>query len=178
MLCYQSWKCVWKWYFWKDCHFSWGHWVDSHSLSCDLVERSLWSPDPCWSTFGSVCVFFLGGESTMGPLCYENVTQASVPITVFRWNLKFDKNLECSSLKLAPLIPTKFCTCDKELRCRDVWKTSLWSVKYILSQSMANFSQISNLIEILLVEQAPGVHYTYKNLVGCLATWPLNLCPV
>ena len=35
---------------------------------------------------------------------------APVPLTVFRLNSKFDKNLECSSLKHAQPITTTFCT--------------------------------------------------------------------
>ena len=34
---------------------------------------------------------------------------------------------------------------------------SLWSVEYILDQSIANFGRISNSIEISLVERAPGL---------------------
>ena len=37
-------------------------------------------------------------------------SQAPVPLTVFQSNSKFDKNLECCSLKYAQLITTKFCT--------------------------------------------------------------------
>ena len=44
----------------------------------------------------------------------------------------------------------------RQCNCRDVCKISLWSVKYILNQSTANFGQISNSIEISLVGQAPG----------------------
>ena len=36
--------------------------------------------------------------------------QAPVPLTVFRSNLTFDQNLECSSLKCVLPITTKFCT--------------------------------------------------------------------
>ena len=36
--------------------------------------------------------------------------QAPVPLTVFRSNLTFDQNLECSSLKYVLPITTKFCT--------------------------------------------------------------------
>ena len=35
---------------------------------------------------------------------------APVPLTIFRSNLNFDQNLECSSLKYALPITTKFCT--------------------------------------------------------------------
>ena len=44
----------------------------------------------------------------------------------------------------------------QQLHYRDVYKISLWSVKYILSQSTESFGQISNLIEILLVGGSPG----------------------
>ena len=37
--------------------------------------------------------------------------QAPVLLTVFRLNLKFNQNLECSSLKYVQPITTKFCTC-------------------------------------------------------------------
>ena len=43
-----------------------------------------------------------------------------------------------------------------QLHCHDVCKILLWSVEYILNQSTANFGQISNLIEIVLVGRAPG----------------------
>ena len=36
--------------------------------------------------------------------------QAPVPLTLFRSNSKFDQNVECSSLKYASPITTKFCT--------------------------------------------------------------------
>ena len=36
--------------------------------------------------------------------------QAPVPLTVFRSNLEFDQNLECSRLKYAQPITRKFCT--------------------------------------------------------------------
>ena len=67
-------------------------------------------------------------------------------------SIQFVQNLEC--IKYAQPIATKFCTC----HCRDVCKISLWSVEYwyILNQSMANFDQISNSIEIPFVGQATG----------------------
>ena len=40
--------------------------------------------------------------------------------------------------------------------CCDVCRISLWSVENILNKSTGNFGQISNLIEILLVGQAPA----------------------
>ena len=40
----------------------------------------------------------------------QNLSQAPVPVTLFRLNLKFNKKLKCSSLKCAQLITTKFCT--------------------------------------------------------------------
>ena len=46
-----------------------------------------------------------------------------LPLTIFWSNLKLDQNLECSRLKCTVPITTK---------CRDMWKISLWSVKYIL----------------------------------------------
>ena len=64
------------------------------------------------------------------------MSQAPVPLTIFRSNLKFDKNLDCFR--------------------RDVCKMSLWSVAHILNQSTANLGRISNSIEISLVGQAPG----------------------
>ena len=35
---------------------------------------------------------------------------APFPLMIFRLNLKFDQNVQCSGLKCTPLITTKFCT--------------------------------------------------------------------
>ena len=48
----------------------------------------------------------------------------------------------------------------RQLHCRDMRKILLWSVEYIINQSTANCGRISNLIEISLVGQAPGPHFT------------------
>ena len=42
--------------------------------------------------------------------CQHRNVLAPVPLTIFRSNLKFDQNLECSSLKCVLPITTKFCT--------------------------------------------------------------------
>ena len=44
----------------------------------------------------------------------------------------------------------------RQLYCRDVCKISLWSAKYVLIESAANFGLISNSIEISLVGRAPS----------------------
>ena len=44
----------------------------------------------------------------------------------------------------------------RQLHCHDVCKILLWSAKYVMKKSNTNFHWISNLIEILLVGQAPG----------------------
>ena len=49
-----------------------------------------------------------------------------------------------------------------QCNCRDLCKISLWSVKHILNYSIPNFYQISNLIEISLVGQAPGLCLNIK----------------
>ena len=41
---------------------------------------------------------------------YSYIWDWQVPLSVFRWNSKFDQNLECSTFKYAQLITTKFCT--------------------------------------------------------------------
>ena len=43
----------------------------------------------------------------------------------------------------------------RQLHCHDVCKISLWSAENILNQGNANFGQISNSIEMLLVGRAP-----------------------
>ena len=90
--------------------------------------------------------------------------QAPVPLTIFRSNSKFDEKLECSSLKYAKLIITKFCTRHDSVVCN----ISLWLVGYILNYSTANFGRISNSIEISLVGRPPG-HYLnqYWFIVSC-----------
>ena len=37
--------------------------------------------------------------------------QAPVPLTIFRSNLKFDQNLQCSAVKYTLPVTTQFCTC-------------------------------------------------------------------
>ena len=45
----------------------------------------------------------------------------------------------------------------RQLHCRNLGKTTLWSVQHSLNQSTLNFDQISNLIKIPLVGWVPGL---------------------
>ena len=45
----------------------------------------------------------------------------------------------------------------QQLHGHNLSKMLLWSVKYILNQRTSNFGLISNLTEISLVGQAPGL---------------------
>ena len=51
----------------------------------------------------------------------------------------------------------KFLHTPRQCNYRDVRKISLWSVEHILNKTIPNFGRISNLIEISLVGQAPGI---------------------
>ena len=75
---------------------------------CECIFRcwGLWKQPRCVKgTTIKKTEFYAYRRSAVGQ------TQALVPLTVFRSNSKFNKNLECSSLKYVQLITTKFCTC-------------------------------------------------------------------
>ena len=81
---------------------------------------------------------------------HETLGGDYAPQTVFRWNSKVDQNMERSGLTYVQPITTKFCTRHDShtvVACTNF----LWSVEQIISQSTANFGQISNSIEISLV---------------------------
>ena len=66
-----------------------------------------------WSSWYDQCYTFVSAK--LHATSHYILDQAPVPLTVFWWNLKFDQNLERSSLKYAPPIK-KFSTCPK-FRC-------------------------------------------------------------
>ena len=60
----------------------------------------------------------------------SNRVQATVPLTVFRSNSKFDQTLQCTRLWYSPSITTKFFHTSRQYCCRDMRKILLWSAKY------------------------------------------------
>ena len=71
-------------------------------------------------------------------------------------SIEFEQNLEFW-FKIYLIDHNEILHTSRQLHCRDVCKISLWSAKYILNQSTANFDRNSNSIEIALVGRAHGV---------------------
>ena len=75
---------------------------------CDQVDRV--SPTS-FRVMLYVCMYLSLLDTSTGysPQFYD-ADQVPVPLTMFRSNLKFDQNLQCSGLKHTPPITTKCCT--------------------------------------------------------------------
>ena len=82
---------------------------------------------------------------------------ALVPLTVFRSDSKFNKNLECFSLKYAQPMTKKFCTCHNSYTLKTCAAFLCYWSSIFQTRARQILNEIFNSIEISLVAGVPDL---------------------